>query len=411
MRILQAILVAFLLTLSCAAVAQAWQQMYAPNTLEQARNDYERTTRNILARLIKPVLSTEEKRGLDSKLELDFPLYSEQRHPTPLDFYAPLTHVAIPIFSLKFLDDLCTAYAWLQINNYSLETVSEYTGPLLKRSGLISPPLKALQIPADALDDPAVKDLAQKHFASARTFILLHELGHLYYRHQWSSFTNEQKADQFAAKLMADIPLQPLGMLIFFMADAQWSFAEATHPLAGKRVKALAEYIEDPEMAQAFRSIGACDNNPDRACIDDPDIRAGFAATAQTQDESALAPRRSRALPELHHDSLEYSPEKLLAFQGKYIGESGQYGSPKYPIEISFQRHGNIVTGNYSFGIGIGKISGKVMDNKFIYEWSWAGNSGYGSFETQDDGETFTGKWGYGNSLENAGEWTGRRMR
>ena len=101
----------------------------------------------------------------------------------------------------------------------------------------------------------------------------------------------------------------------------------------------------------------------------------------------------------------------LLPFQGKYVGESGQFGSPKYPTEVNFQRQGNTITGDYSFGIGTGKIVGKVTGNALTYEWSWAGNSGYGMLETQDEGQTFSGKWGYRNSLDNAGEWSGRRIR
>ena len=411
MRLLQILLATFLLSASSFAGSQAWQEIYTLDLLEQSRAGYERTTSNILTRLIEPILSTEEKRLLQGKLVVKFPRYSEQRHPTPLDFYAPFTHVAEPIFSLKFLDDLCTSYTWLQVNTYSLETVSEYTAPLLERSGPISPPLKAFQIPADALSDPKVKDLAEKHFASARTFILLHELGHLRYRHDGSSISNELEADRFAARLMADIPLQPLGMLVFFMADAHWSYAETTHPLSGKRVSALADYIEDSEIAQAFRDLGTCTNDSSDTCIDDPEIRSGFAATAKSQDESDLAPRRPHELRVLDHTGSFGDQGTLLPFQGKYVGESGQFGSPKYPTEVNFQRQGNTITGDYSFGIGTGKIVGKVTGNALTYEWSWAGNSGYGMLETQDEGQTFSGKWGYRNSLDNAGEWSGRRIR
>ncbi|MFZ2171853.1 MAG: hypothetical protein WAW61_19710 [Methylococcaceae bacterium] len=411
MKILKALLVVLLLTTSAFVDAQTWQEMYDPATLEQSRADYERTTRNIVTRLIEPILSTKEKRRLAGKLEIRFPLYSDRKSPTPLDFYAPNTHVAAPIFSLKFLDDLCTAYAWLQVNGYSIETVSEYTAPLLKRRGHISPPLKALQIPADALNDPLVNDQAQKHFVTARTFILLHELGHLYWGHQGSSISNEQKADEFAARLMADIPLQPLGMLVFFLVDAHWAYAETTHPLSGARVRALADHIKDPELAQAFRDLGTCTNQTNDTCIDDPDIRDGFAITAEAQNEFGLAPRRSGELPSHELSSKSGTHGTQSIFEGRFVGESGLIGGSKYQTQVDFQRHGNKVKGDYSFGIGIGWITGEVTGNTLAYQWTWAGNSGFGTLVTSDDGETFSGKWGYINSKEVVGEWTGRRVR
>ena len=91
----------------------------------------------------------------------------------------------LPALSLKFLDDLCTAYAWLQIKGYSLETVSEYTAilkygrpppggfppharnvhdrqqdtPARRRADdrdRYCRPLKALHIPENALDERAL---------------------------------------------------------------------------------------------------------------------------------------------------------------------------------------------------------------------------------------------------------------
>jgi hypothetical protein len=41
-----------------------------------------------------------------------------------------LLRIVLPVFSLKFLDDVCTAYAWLQVKGYSREAVSEYTAIL-----------------------------------------------------------------------------------------------------------------------------------------------------------------------------------------------------------------------------------------------------------------------------------------
>jgi hypothetical protein len=411
MQVVIAMTIVCLLAASPELRAQVWMQMYDLSTLEQVRPRYERSTRKILE-WITPVLYMEEKQRLGVGARIDFPLYSGQsKFPTPLDFYAPLDppHVVMPIFSLKFLDDLCTAYAWLQINGYSLETVSEYTAWLQERrtkGGRISPPLKALQIPANARSDPRVDEWALNHFTTARTFILLHELGHLYRRHSESTIANEQEADQFAVKVMGRTVLKPIGMLVFFLADAHWSYpsAEATHPLSGARVKALADHIDDPGLAHELRKLGVL--------IDDPEIRAGFAASGKGANEMTLAPRRPDERPMLGRERLGDEQGTLPAFHGKYIGESSQsIDSTRYPIEMVFQRQGNTVTGNYSFGIGVGRIEGTVSGDTLVFDWDWAGNAGRGAFKAGTDGETFSGTWGYRLSTDNAGIWTGRRVR
>src|SRR3546814_15677356 len=81
--------------------------------------------------------------------------------------------------SLKFFDDLAVAFAWLNRNGYSPETVLEYVG-MLKYGregdfGRWPQPLRSLRIPDDALTDPAVDSLAQNIFTSGVIFVLLHE--------------------------------------------------------------------------------------------------------------------------------------------------------------------------------------------------------------------------------------------
>ena len=172
----------------------------------------------IFNQVILPVLTGEEKQRL-SGVQLDFPLHAEgDSKGQPLAFYHPVDQslVVMPIFSLKFLDDLCTAYAWLQVKGYSLETISDYTAMLKYKdfpAGSYPQPLKALHIPDDALKDKEVDELALGHFVTARTFILLHELGHVYYRHRATtaeqSRRNEEQADAFAAQVMGRTPLPP----------------------------------------------------------------------------------------------------------------------------------------------------------------------------------------------------------
>ncbi len=98
--------------------------------------------------------------------------------------------VAMPVLSLMFLEDLCTAYAWLHLKGYSLETIDEYITMLRYKKaadfpdGRYPPPLKALKIPPNALAERAVDDLSLRFRNTAYAFILLHEIGHILYEHR-----------------------------------------------------------------------------------------------------------------------------------------------------------------------------------------------------------------------------------
>lgn len=402
-----------LMVLACAAVvsharaADAAAGLYDRATLDYWGQRYQVSTRKILNEVIRPALRAEERRQLDT-VELDMPRHAEDaQRGRPLAFYADNDRVVMPVYSLKFLDDLCTAYAWLQINGYSLETISDYTAML--RHGKVRPtpefaPLTALGIPANALKDPRVDALALGHFVTARTFILLHELGHVYHRHRGGSGArsrkNEEEADRFAAEVMARTALPPLGSLVFFMADASWAgyptTADDTHPLSGARLRTLADRVEDPGLAQGLRALAAL--------IDDPDIRTGFVAAGKSATLDSLKPRRPGALP------VAARGDARAPFAGTYAGEARQRGEPAFPVRVDLRRQGERVQGTYSFGIGIGSLDGRISGNRLNFTWQWAGDYGRGMFETSRDGNTFNGTWGYRQSTDNAGTWNGRRI-
>lgn len=396
------------------AAAADLSSLYDRSNLEYWGERYKRSTNKILDEVIWPALFSKEQHNLGGRPVLDFPLYAEgEARQHPLSFYAFTNRniIVLPVFSLKFLDDLCTAYAWLQIKGYSLETVSEYTAILyygkLPSDGF-PPPLKALGIPEDALKDPKVDELALAHFVTARTFILLHEMGHVLYDHRDAnsdeSIRYEQQADRFAAKVMQRTPLPPLGMLVWFLADAHWTGfppRRGTHPLSGERVRALANHIDDPGLAEQLRRLG-------KEFLDDPDIRAGFVATGKAGDLAALAPRRPGELPRRKIESKPGAQEAL--FSGVYRGEFVQFGEELEPmaIELILERRGSRVTGYYSFGLGFGTIDGTVEARRLYFDWEWAGNYGQGVLEGRDDG-SFTGTWGYREARSGAGTWTGLR--
>jgi hypothetical protein len=399
-----------------SASASDVSSMYDQATLQHWQPRYQRSTMKIVNEVIVPVLTSEERRRL-GVATFDFPLYADgelKRHP--LMFYVPGDpRVVMPIFSLKFLDDLCTAYAWLQVNGYSLETISEYNAMLRYRGasgGRYPAPLPALDIPTDALKDRRVDELALGHFVTARTWLLLHELGHIYGSHRRTSNAqsrkNEQEADRFAMEVMRRTPLPPLGILVFFLADAHWtgypSSDADTHPLSGARLRTLASGVNDRGLATGLSKLAEL--------LDDPEIRAGFAATARAADASSLGPRRPGELPRLASaaSARNGATGGHAVFEGRYVGESLQFSDNRpFPIQVALRRRGDRVEGQYSFGLGVGIIeNGVVAGNTLTFSWRWAENFGRGTFKANGDG--FSGTWGYGRSATNAGTWTGRRV-
>ena len=91
-----------------------------------------------------------------------------------------VSQIHISLTTLRFWRDICLAYAWLDINGYSIETVSMYMSMMKHRMmkdgknpvGQYTPPLEALKIPSNAFDDQRVGDLYDKIFNSSIYFII-----------------------------------------------------------------------------------------------------------------------------------------------------------------------------------------------------------------------------------------------
>jgi hypothetical protein len=405
-----ALSLASLLALNTPVGAVSMSDMYDQQTLAQWGSRYQISTQKILDQVIQPALLADEKRAL-ADIRLQFPAYPlPQLMATPFAFYsdARTSTVVFPIISLKFLDDLCTAYAWLQIHGYSLETISDYVAMLKYQRfspGATPKPLPTLGIPMGALAEKEVEELALGHFVTARAFILAHELGHLRYRHAGSSIANERQADAFAAQVMERTPLPMLGALVFFLADAHLADypppPDATHPMSAERLHALAARIRDRKIAAGVEAIAAS--------LDDPDVTVSIAAIGRAATPATLGPRRSRALPALSQPQTVDSS----AFSGSFVGKFTQMNDPSNPGEIAavLRRDGSQVRGEYTFGLGVGAIRrGTINGDALFFEWEWAGNYGRGVLHSTDGGNGFTGTWGYRESADNAGTWTARRV-
>jgi hypothetical protein len=237
----------------------------------------------------------------------------------------------MPAISLLFFEELCIAYAWLQVNGYRLETVEEYVTMLKYKNqrafgGRYPPPLDALGIPANAVQDSRVDDLSLRFRNTAYAFILGHELGHI--RHQHAGYdgmppaeaqAHEMQADAFGLDLMRRVSEIPMGAMIFFQtavyyfenradfpSDAAWQAylaRAATHPLSADRLQALSKGISasaddfaggQPRRAAAIETVRFIGDRfaVFAAFLNDPQLQRAMRAQAERSSPAALRPRR-----------------------------------------------------------------------------------------------------------------------
>ena len=87
-------------------------------------------------------------------------------------------------------------------------------------------------------------------------------------------------------------------------------------------------------------------------------------------------------------------------FSGTYLGISTE-GMVQSQFQMTFQRHGNTVTGTYIQNGAQGTIQGTVDGDTMHYQWNLGWYSGRGQCMIQ--GNKTVGTWGYGTSTTNGG--------
>ena len=263
--------------------AQDVTRLYPPDVLQQAGKLYARNIQGMWEEDFVARLEPEERRRA-GPITLLLPLVGSNAHP--LEYYTDSAskRVFLPIASVKFLDDLSIALAYYQLRACDLSAVSDYAALLKNRpTEFNDPPLVALGVPDDALEDPYVDDLSQKLLKSTLFFLAGHEYAHVMYGHRpYSEITAAQaqaqeiEADTFALDVMRRIAVPPLAMSQLFMVSTQFEatqqdfqspeeyraqLARSTHPVSAARLEKVAANIEDnlaayanaQEDPQAFR--------------------------------------------------------------------------------------------------------------------------------------------------------------
>ena len=289
------------------AGSSPFADLYDDRTLDYWHRRYHPNLRYNFDTLIIGSLSPDERAGVRG-LVFDVPVRHEG---DPLTWFArpgsqPL--ITVSTASVRFLDDIAIAFAWLETNGYSVESISYYASVLKYRplgqlpSGTHPAPLDALGIPSDALSDGTVDEDSQKLLKSAVVFLLAHELGHVVHGHRLDvpaadRQRQEMEADRFAVTTFRRIGTAPIGAVpLFFLStylgkhradfdsDAAWTAhlrTSATHPLSSARLRALAsefrhrpqEFVHaEPRPEAALRGLGVLPARLDSiaALLDDP---------------------------------------------------------------------------------------------------------------------------------------------
>jgi len=416
-----------------------WHKRYVPN----AKWNFENL-------ILKKLNRNESAKAYGASLE--FPLITDQElSNTPFSFYANVYNkkIYVPISSIKFIDDLSIAYAWLTENNYNVETIFDYVFCLKYGSsrfvdGKIPPPLKALHIPNDALNNKLVDDNSQKVLKSIIVWILSHELGHIIYKHpsyETVSFEQSQQfesdADSFATGMFKRIGTLPDGMVLLFtifttffmnrgdyksMEDYHNYLRSSTHPTSTDRLNLIAdEFINYPQTfidaepnkilaRQIVEKIGI-ESKRIVEIISSSKMQEFMRVRALAIDISSLFPRKNEDMPivekeysENNFDDSDFSG----IYHGIYSHKLAKGGVEQLNATYIFYKNKDKVNGRFSFGVGFGDIIGYLNDNKLTLNWKWGDASGKGLLSIIVKGEFF-GKWGYGDEYTGGGSFQGKK--
>ncbi len=212
--------------------------MYDEDILIYWMNIYQNNIQWNFDNLILKNLTESERRQV-GKVNLRFTIYDGVRSQSNLfatDYSLKPAEIILPIFTIKFFDDLSVAFSKQSVNGQDDNSILEYIA-VLKYNSLdkfsnnqYPSPIQAFQIPNDAIDDPNIDRIAQNNLKSWLLFELAHQLGHIYFHHTQAQrnidYTKkllyEYKADRFAIELMRRIGIAPVGYLWSLTVQSFW---------------------------------------------------------------------------------------------------------------------------------------------------------------------------------------------
>ncbi len=276
-------LIALLLLLMLGAIGAAAKDMsglYSTQELETWHYILELQTRKNFDILLSQALDAKEKLRA-SGITLKMPLRG--RHGDLMEFYAQGKTVVVPVLSLKFLNDMLLASAWLYFHGFDPRTVDDYVSMLKYNDaadfhgGRYPQPSDALGIPREvwtgALSEGELKNAFYDTLVVTTGFIMAHEIGHVVLGHTARTdnvtlkerIRQEEDADAFAMRALSRIQPDVEGMAMFFTLMSAWTpmvtdfpsrtayeqylTTDADHPLTGERIRAMGrELYNNPKL-------------------------------------------------------------------------------------------------------------------------------------------------------------------
>jgi len=232
---------------------------------------------------IWPVLTPAERQILRD-VQFSFPIEASDH---PMNFFRFQKQIILPQNSLRFLRDICLAFAYANRNQYSEQVIVDYLAILKYQwplGHLQKSPYnfgEALGIPKNALENQEVNKQFGSLYTSSIYFILCHELGHVFYNHggymrtsdskitkqeSINSQIQEKQADAFSLDILQRIGAPPFhGIITFFFAISmlepypdEINFrSHLTHPLTSDRILAVARNAESSSHQYARLQPGS----------------------------------------------------------------------------------------------------------------------------------------------------------
>lgn len=408
------------LTLCGAAQAAPRDDIYDDQELAAFQPKFERGWRGNYDNVFLPRFTPEERARL-SRVQFTLERRLPGREPFGFVYRRDRDQVIASTASLMFLEDISYAYAWLNAKGYDIQSVGDYLMMLRywdAGRGRPPKPLAALCITRDESDN-RVADIATRAFNMAAVFVLLHEYGHAFHRHEGNasvppavSRVNEEAADRFALDVIARTGDVPIGVTnVFFTmaymfenradfasdAEFQQTLAGRTHPLSPERLQAFARHLSSSSgaYAQSFKPGSQASAlllaqliSSLALRVADPDIQRLSATIGLSVSQDDLAPRRKGQ--HLARPCKAPVPSGQ-AFDGVLRGKV-TVGRTPFDADVVLERFGEIVSGSYSFGAGFGRLKGALSGSNLNYRWTMGKAGGSGVLTLQDG--VYRGTWG-----------------
>jgi hypothetical protein len=415
--------------------AQAYAPEFSDELLASRKPVYDEGIRFNYENVIAPRLTPDENSQL-AGLEIQLP--SRIPNADPLGFATDGRAVFMSVASIRFFAEISNVAAWLQLNGYTLESLTNYALMLRHRRFPAPPPapMAALCVTPEVASEPRVDELAGKIFSNMLVFILLHEMGHIVHGHLQDDGSDmareraqEQQADDFALDMMGRIGDPPLGIVPFFVFTAhaaagrgdfnddlayQRYLESQSHPVDAERLQALAESVREkaatyaPTLAQGklgFEKV-ALEIASVAMILADEDAQRLMRAIGHTATEANLAPLL--ASQKLGAPCAQHAPLGEGPFAGYYGGTFVGDGT-SFDANAVIRHRGEQVTGDLSYGAGTTTLAGEPLEQTLRFSWSQGDTQGHGVMNLLEAG-ALGGTWGYGESETDGGTVELKRM-